>query len=208
MRNIRILILFSFSFTLCFAQKVDTVIVMPIYKSYFSYQTRTPLFVAYYLYNGGGDCSRKGITFKTGGLKYSSTKKDYKSSGYEIGHMTPSQDFAFDCSKDSMTFFFWNALPQTRTLNRGSWETLERKIRLLSKNNHLLIICGGFSFEKKIGNTSVPNYCWKIVKNLDTKEIKVYLFPNDNSDRVTEVSLSDLLTKLPSVSVQISMLCK
>ena len=189
-------IIISITWLFSFSQTVDTIITNIIYKSYFSYQTHTPLFVSYILYKGGGNCSRESMRFTTNGLTQSATGKDYGYSGYDIGHMANAKDFAFDCEKERLTFSFYNALPQTPTLNRGCWKHIESEIRKQSQTDSLLIICGGYQFEKKIGNMLVPSFCFKIIKNLKTNMIKCYMFPNDETDSYTEIALTKLLHKL------------
>jgi endonuclease G, mitochondrial len=180
-----------------FSQTSDTIITTPILKSYFSYQTHTPLFVSYVLYHGGGECSRKSMSFKTDGLNHSATSKDYSHSGYDIGHMANAEDFANDCEKEKLTFYFYNALPQRAKLNRGCWEIIETNIREESQKDSLLIICGGYQFEKQIGTILVPSYCFKIIKNLKTKAIHCYLFPNDDSNIFSEIEIAKLLKAIP-----------
>lgn len=197
MKSLLLFIAGMLFFFLGFTQKVDTVVTNTVLKSYFSYETRTPLFVTYILYKGGGDCSRKGMTFKTGGLKYSATKDDYAKTGYDIGHMANAEDFANDCDKERETFFFYNALPQRAKLNRGIWRSIETKVRNESQIDSLLIVCGGYDFTKKIGSVSVPGVCFKILKNLKTKAITCYKFPNDNSNTYTEIGINELLKEIP-----------
>ena len=38
--------------------QTDTIIKNNIYKSYFCYALKEPLYVTYHLYKGGGDCDR------------------------------------------------------------------------------------------------------------------------------------------------------
>ena len=182
---------------LSFSQKVDTVINNPILKSYFSYQTHGPLFVVYKLYHGGGDCSRKTMHFSTGDIKNSATSKDYAHNGYDEGHMANSEDFAYDCDKDLHTFFFYNALPQTANLNRGCWKHLETQVRKESQSDSLLIICGGFGFTKKMGEVSVPDYCFKIIKNLKSNKFECYLFTNTDNATSETMELQQLLNNIP-----------
>ena len=190
-------VLLVFSNTiLVFSQTIDTIIKTTILTSYFNYETHNPLFVSYYLYQGGGDCSRKGLNFKTGGLKQSATQKDYAHSGYDIGHMANAEDFANDCEKEKQTFFFYNALPQRAKLNRGCWKTIETKVREQSQTDSLLIICGGYNFKTKVGEMLVPEFCFKVVKNLKTNKTVCYKFPNDDSDTFQEIELSELIKEL------------
>ena len=76
------------------AQSVDTVIKTTGYTSYFNYTLHEPLYVAYKLYKGGGDCDRAGDVFTTGGLIGSATAADYKAGRYDEGHLANSKDFA------------------------------------------------------------------------------------------------------------------
>ena len=71
------LLLYSLSL---FAQQVDTVIKTSIYKSYYSYQVKNPLYVTCTLSKGGGDCNRDGFYFKECGV-LSANDDDYKGTG-------------------------------------------------------------------------------------------------------------------------------
>ena len=183
------------------AQKADTVIKAGIYTSYFSYELKEPLYVVYKLYKGGGDNSRDGIKFKTGGLKNSATAKDYAHNGYDEGHLANAEDFAGNAKNEEKTFRFYNCLPQTARMNRGIWKTWETIIREDSQTDSLKIICGGiFSSGKTIGKNkiAVPDSCFKIVYSLSTKKLLYSMvFPNDNSDTVDAIDVDDLKRILP-----------
>jgi len=164
----------------------------PIYTSYFNYRLHQPLYVVYSIYRGGGNCSREGDVFVTGGLDSSATSDDYYHSGFDIGHEAPSKDFAFNCALQKMTFRFFNAVPQKPALNRGCWRQLEMLIRKESQKDSLLIICGNIFGDKTIGdnNVAVPDFCYKIVFSLSThKMTHCRIFPNDNSDSYKDVDL-------------------
>jgi endonuclease G len=182
------------------AQEIDTVIRTGVYTSYYNYRLHEPLYVTYKLYNGGGDCSRKAFHFKTGGLDYSATPKDYKASGFDEGHLADAKDFAYDCEKEEETFRFYNCVPQTPKLNRGIWKHFETQIRKESQGDSLIILCGSIFSDKVIGpdNIAVPDYCWKIVESLTTHQITYCLiFPNDDSDSYTYIDIADLEKLLP-----------
>lgn len=184
--------------TLVHNLKVDTIIHELNYSSYFSFTTKTPLFVVYKLYKGGGDCSRTTFHFTT---NIPPTKclhaNDYSHSGYDEGHLANSEDFAGNCILDKNTFKFENALPQTANLNRGCWKKNETEIRNISQNDSLLIICGGLfeSTNKTIGSGLAPTQCWKIVYNLRTKQyIIVNIFNNDMENSVmTAIKINELV---------------
>lgn len=186
-----------------FSQNVDEIINNGVLTSYFSYQTHTPLFVVYKLYHGGGECSRDKLHFITGNVKNSATENDYSHSGYDIGHMNPAEDESYDCAKEKLTFFFYNALPQTPNLNRGCWKHRETQVRKDSQKDSLLIICGGFGFNKKIGDVSVPDYCFKIIKNLKTLKIEAYIYNNTDDAKEEKIDVDSLLKNIPfSANIQ------
>lgn len=192
MKNLILLLLIGIYFPVM-AQRIDTVYKTSIYESYVSYETKTPLFVKYKLYNGGGNCSRIAMTFK---YEFNSlTDYDYKHSDYYKGHLVPAEDFAYNCDLGKLTFSYYNVIPQCSKLNRGSWKTLEIRIREISKKDSLLIICGGFEFQK-IKNLMVPEYCFKIFKNLRTNQVNCYLFENNKTTQYDLIDFNLLLTHL------------
>lgn len=181
--------------TLPIVTKVDTVISTDIYKSYNSFSVKNPLFVVYKLYQGGGNISRTDMIFKTGGYKKGQDQSNYEHSGYDIGHMDNAEDNANNKVFETETFFFFNSLPQTPKSNRGIWK---------SATDSLRIICGDFDFNlirfkflEKESFIIVPAYTFKIVKDLNTNQIKAYLFPNDNSNTDEEIDINQLLENIP-----------
>lgn len=195
MKKILFILSLLFLTSFLYSQKVDTIIVNKEYKSYFSYEVKNPLFVIYKLYKGGGNVPRTGMDFKTDGLKYSLTDKDYLKSGYDIGHLANAKDFAYSEESEEKTFRYYNALPQTPRLNRGIWKSYESKLRELSQNDSFLIIAGGYNYIK-INSLYVPKYCYKIVKNLVTKNVKCVVFNNDNSETKSEIKIEVLYSYL------------
>jgi endonuclease G len=199
MKNLLILVCL-FIVATGFSQKADTVVNMEIYKSYFSYDLKQPLYVTYKLYRGGGGCERKNenFNFRKCGVKTASDS-DYSGSGLDKGHLANAEDFAYDCEKEEKTFCYFNCLPQTVKLNRGIWKTWEERIRALSQTKKLFVIAGGIYKNKTIGanDVGVPEYCYKIVVDARTKEIlHCLLFPNDDSKKVTAISLAQLKKRL------------
>ena len=52
---------------------------------------------------------------------------DYIGSGYDRGHMAPSQDMQYNEGVSRESFFMGNMMPQTPHLNRGEWKRFETK---------------------------------------------------------------------------------
>jgi len=185
------------SIPITYIYKPDRVITNDVYTAYFNYSLHEPLYVSYTLYRGGGDCSRKHMHFKTESLYNSATIEDYKHSLFDEGHLCNAEDEAFDCGREELTFRYYNCLPQTPKLNRGVWKTWETQVRDESQRDSLLILCGGIFGDKKIGEAAVPDYCWKLVYNLNTKRIlHCLLFPNDDSNSVERTTIDDLKRKV------------
>ena len=169
-----------------------------IYKVNFSNTLHEPRYVSYYLYKGGGDCDRSKFNFKNDDPSLQcATDKDYKGSKYQKGHLANAEDFAFDCTKDELTFRYYNCLPQTANLNIGVWKTNETQIRKWSQTEKLYIICGGYFGSTKLGNIVVPSYCWKVVQSVATKKVLFCgWFSNTNPATLQEISIQDLEKKL------------
>ena len=169
-----------------------------VYKSNFSNILHEPRYVSYTLYKGGGDCDRAKFRFKNDydSLKCA-TDRDYAASGYDKGHLVNAEDLAFDCEKDELTFRYYNCLPQTPNLNRGCWKKNETLVRKWSQTQKLFIICGGYFTGQKIGNIAVPDYCWKVVRSVETKEILFCgWFKNSPKATVEEITVAELEKRL------------
>jgi endonuclease G len=187
-----LIILFQFLTLSSYSQKIDQIVNKEIYTSYFSNDLKAPLFVVYYLYNGGGDYSRAKLKFIEG---FKTAKNsDYSKSGYDRGHLVSAEDFAFDYRKESLTFSYYNCFPQTRHLNRGPWKSWENTIRKESKRWPLKIYTGGIYGNRRIrGKVGVPDYCWKVVYNQKTGLIlHALIFTNDNIGAVRRTTVSEL----------------
>ena len=196
-RILTAILLLNITFSL-YAQKVDTILTTDIYKSYFSYKYKLPLYVSYRLYKGGGNCGRKSDNFKNTRMIDMATAKDFAGSGFDQGHMASAEDFAYDCIKQEATFRFENLLPQYPNLNRGIWKSGENDVREMSQTDSLKIIAGGKfgkkTFGKKVG---IPNYCFKIVISLTTNQVThVYWYTNKVKDNIMqEITIEALFDK-------------
>jgi hypothetical protein len=175
---------------ICFSQsRINSIIIKTdIYESTFDTILHQPIEVRYVLFRGGGECKRS--TFKTDIAE----NQNYAKTGYDRGHLANAEDFAYDCDKGESTFRYYNCLPQTPSLNRGTWKSIETDIREQSQSDSLLIVCGGFQFytDKSL---NVPAYCYKVVQNLRTDEIIFCaIFDNDDTSVITELTLIELET--------------
>jgi endonuclease G len=188
-----ILLFFSYQLT---AQKIDRVIDKQIYRSFFSFELKSPLYVEYELYNGGGDFSRKNLRFAE--EEGTAKNKDYAKSGYDKGHLVSAEDFAYDGVLEKKTFSLYNVFAQHPKLNRGSWKTWETTIRNESKKWPLKIYVGAIYGNRKInGKIVIPEYCWKVVINKKTGLLMhALIFKNDETQAASRITLKELKDKL------------
>lgn len=178
------------------AQTIDTVLNAGIYKSYINYQLRQPVYVSYILSKGGGDCSRAKFSFKNDTEINVHANSSYTRSGYDRGHLVNAEDFAYDCVSDEKTFRYYNCLPQTPNLNRGTWKVWETSIRNESQQDSLLIICGGKWSDTNqlfVNGMHIPDICWKVVYSLKSKQVlHALLFTNSETSTFKEMKLEEL----------------
>ena len=98
---------------------------------------------------------------------YEVTPTDYSGSGYDRGHMCPSDDRTDNTTDNDLVFYMSNIIPQASNNNQGVWADFETYCRsLASAGNELLITCGPSGFDgtrtQSSGTVAVPQYTWKI----------------------------------------------
>src|ERR1700722_2180637 len=99
---------------------------------------------------------------------YHVTSGDYTDSGFDRGHMCPSDDRTDNTNDNKLVFFMSNIIPQTADNNEGIWESLESYCRSLAQDDgdEVLITCGPSDFNgsriQPSGKASIPGYTWKI----------------------------------------------
>src|SRR5574344_960277 len=73
----------------------------------------------------------------------SATLADYRSSGYDRGHLAPAADFSFSPKAMSESFYLSNMTPQAPAFNRGIWKELEEQVRTWAENfGRVYVVCG------------------------------------------------------------------
>jgi endonuclease G, mitochondrial len=135
---------------------------------------------------------------------YEANPRDYTDTGFDRGHLCPSDDRDGGLEDNQETFFMTNMTPQAPDQNRGIWKSLEDYGRILTQQgNEVYIIAGTIGeggtgangFARTIGknnNITVPASLWKIIVvlpigqndvqriNENTRIIAVNI-PNQNS---------------------------
>ena len=101
---------------------------------------------------------------------YAARANDYRGSGYDRGHLTPSGDRTRRSADNSDTFIMSNIMPQSRANNREVWRELEEYSRdLIFQGNQLYIVAGSSGKAKKIAKSkiTVPKFTWKAILVLE-----------------------------------------
>lgn len=99
---------------------------------------------------------------------------DYTNTGFDRGHLCPSDDRDSSVADNSATFVMTNMLPQSPNLNRITWKNLEDYCRtLMGQGNELYIYAGGYGVGGNgsngdlstfaVGKVTVPSRMWKVV---------------------------------------------
>ena len=137
------------------------------YAVLYSNYTKTPLISYERVYiNDKGSIPRINL-FKTDGrvTPYISKTSDYRNTGWDKGHLTPSGDMG-DNDTQKETFLLTNIAPQAPKLNQQSWRLLESDIK---NNNQWKYIITGVLFKGNkitvIGKdmVGVPTHFYKVV---------------------------------------------
>ncbi len=122
---------------------------------------------------------------------------DYRASGYDRGHMTPSGDMP-DGAAQEQSFSLANIVPQTAQLNRGIWEGIESAVRNLAVAEGELYLVTGPAFVgsqlRSIGpdGVLVPTSTWKAVYDPQRGTTGVYVCQNTARPRCAVVSVAAL----------------
>lgn len=135
---------------------------------------------------------------------YQVRPNDYRGTGYDRGHITPSGDRTRNQTMNSATFVMSNMIPQTPENNREVWGELEEYSRdLVRQGKTIYIVAGGEGQKERIADQkiTVPKHTWKVIlisdnngKNLET--IAVWM---PNNDKVANTDWKDYIVSVDQV---------
>ena len=131
------------------------------------------------------------------------TAQAYKRSGYDRGHLAPSEDFVFDQAANDKTFVMSNMVPQKPALNRGAWNRLEAKVRRWACGEEKVTIITGPLLEPNLqrlpSGVPIPRQFFKIVVDeTPPRKVAAFLYQQDEADQDhsnNAVSLAELERK-------------
>ena len=124
----------------------------------------------------------------------SATLADYKSSGYDRGHLIPAADLSWSEESMSDSFYMSNMSPQEPQFNRGIWSSLEATVRnFADTEGEIYVVTGPILTDgpyKTIGKNkvSVPNSYYKVILDYAEPDFKAigFVLPNEGSDQRLE----------------------
>lgn len=156
--------------------------------------TMLPNWVAWHLTaaHADGSAKRSGISFQEDEDVPSprATDTDYRSSGYDRGHMCPAGDNKWDKTAMTESFLFTNICPQAPSLNRGDWNEMENACRRWAQEyGDIYIVCGPILYKgkhKTIGknHVTVPEAFFKVVLcTKGTPKAIGFIYKNEDGNR-------------------------
>lgn len=152
----------------------DYIISRPQYTLSYNRNRNDPNWVSWNLnasqFGGSGRCDCFSADPALPPDYYHVVTSDYTGSGYDRGHMTPSDERSASAADNMVTFYMTNMLPQYHNLNAGPWEDLElySKTLVTTQNKELYIISGGIfpaspQTLNNAGKVQIPTSTWKII---------------------------------------------
>jgi endonuclease G len=178
-----------FILSLSFVNAQDTIRIKHTnYTTVYSKTLRYPVLVEWWETKAKVECANKlprKDKFAPDPLlpNYTNLGPDYIGAGFDRGHMCPA---AINLCQTQLIqdecFYFSNMTAQYGSLNRGDWKSLETLTRQTAAiQDSVRVWCGSIGVLKKIGTTSVPKQCWKVVYVKATNTWSAYLFDNNTS---------------------------
>lgn len=158
------------------------------YLTIFSKSKKYPISVEWWVTKAKTSCpnplKRKDV-FKPDPLLINETNlsQDYLNSGFDRGHMMPAADNLCNGQQSlDESFYFSNISAQYHSLNAGDWKSLETFVRNEAKaKDSIKVWSGNIGEIKKIGDVSVPEFCWKLIYIKKEMKFRAFLFKNEKA---------------------------
>ncbi len=119
-------------------------------------------------------------------------KEAYLHSGYDLGHLTPSNITSYDDSLNYHSFSFFNQAPQLAGFNRGKWAQLENNVEdSIRKYKTNATIYTGVIYDNKKktylnkSKIKIPISYYKILSIESKKLIYVWIGSNVNGEVIS-----------------------
>ncbi|ANQ52899.1 DNA/RNA non-specific endonuclease (plasmid) [Flammeovirga sp. MY04] len=136
----------------------------------------------------------------------SATLEDYRSSGFDRGHLSPSADNYLSDANNRESFLMSNMSPQLPSFNQGIWADLEEYVRKMAIQHEKVYVTTGPVFQNNLGaigenKVTIPGYYYKVLLRFDDGKPKAigFLLPHFGAvgeirDYVVPVNTIETLT--------------
>lgn len=177
--------------------------VKNVYTHSYNKTRGTPNWVSWHLSNAWKGSAPRSTSFTTDADLpsgwYKVTSSDYTNSGFDRGHMCPSEDRDLTIADNKLTFKMTNIVPQAPICNQQTWKYLEDYSRTLLGSKELYIYSGvmgtGGTGSNGSANTvgggvaTVPAYVWKVIVIIPTGNDDISRVDSSSNTRVIAVKM-------------------
>ena len=113
---------------------------------------------------------------------------DYKSSGYDRGHLCPAASMSISQTAMDESFYLSNMSPQVPSFNRGGWKKLEEQVREWAKSEKQLFVISGPVLKAGLptigaNEVSIPEQYYKVIYAPLANRMIAFLMPNATISR-------------------------
>ncbi len=106
---------------------------------------------------------------------------DFKRSGFDRGHLAPSDTIDFTAQSNQETFTMINIVPQHPKLNRQAWRSLENDVRRWTVRHGRLVVMTGPVYKnppRMHKNMAIPSHFYKLIYSWEKNRCIGFIFPN------------------------------
>jgi len=111
----------------------------------------------------------------------SATPEDYENTGFDKGHLSPSEDNQLSPGNNRESFLMSNMSPQLHRLNGGIWKDLEEWVRQKAIEFDTIFVVSGPVFINTLGTigkngVTIPGYFYKAILRFENGNPKAIAF--------------------------------
>lgn len=150
------------------------------------------------------DCFKKDNSILFG----SATPEDYTNTGFDKGHLSPSEDNQLSPENNRESFLMSNMSPQLHRFNGGIWKDLEEWVRQKAIEFDTIYVVSGPVFINILGSigtneVTIPGYFYKAILRFENGSPKAiaFLIPHvgavgELKDYIIPVNALEILTDI------------
>ncbi len=184
----------------------DLVLNRDGYSLGFSFKRKCAVWVCYTASKGsiGVDVSRSDGFYPDPNVPepYRLKPEDFRSTGYDKGHLAPSASIDFSRQSNDQTFAMSNVALQHPKLNRQAWGRLETVIRGWTHTKGKLMVINGPVYglrSRRINGIPLPRFFYKVVYSFKHRACIGFVLPNKD---VAASNLWDYALSVEDVEAQ------